>query len=185
MKLKPTVFVAGLMLACAGFARPAAALAEIDSLYLEYAFTDNDQFNYITLDLFSSSGFPGSIDSISGYMDLPTWGISGAVIGPDGAPASNIVYGSLNRPPYEFYITSISFSADGYYIELLDPPMITTIDIYPNLYDLENNIDPSFSGPIAATPLPGALPLLTGGLSVLGFLALRRKRRTGEALSAA
>jgi hypothetical protein len=32
------------------------------------------------------------------------------------------------------------------------------------------------NGPIAATPLPAALPLFAGGLGALGLLGLRRKR---------
>ena len=38
---------------------------------------------------------------------------------------------------------------------------------------------------LAATPLPAALPLFTGGLGFVGYLTGRKKRKAGQTLAAA
>jgi hypothetical protein len=45
---------------------------------------------------------------------------------------------------------------------------------------LESSVDPNYAvlfAPVSSTPLPAALPLFAGGLSALGLLGWRRKRK--------
>jgi hypothetical protein len=54
--------------------------------------------------------------------------------------------------------------------------------------DNDTSTDPTYAvgfSPVAATPLPAALPLFAGGLGVMGLLGRRRKRKKAAALAAA
>jgi len=118
-------------------------------------------------------------------------GEAGATINGSGSPA---VYGgcygycSANEPNTNFQLNgTLSLLTDKLYLVILD------VDMYGAFTDAKAFVDPYFSvpdgyslsfsagigntAPVSATPLPGALPLLAGGLGALGLIARRRRQR--------
>jgi hypothetical protein len=106
-----------------------------------------------------------------------------------------------------FYVDGIIFSTNAagaitawdVDLELTEPYPLTGINILCCSYDLtgdqgtyDYNFGPtgiginmdkgSWSGPLTVTPLPAAFPLFATGLSVIGWVVRRRKRKNASAL---
>lgn len=50
--------------------------------------------------------------------------------------------------------------------------------------EIDTGLTGNFTGPVASTPIPAALPLFAGGLGALGLLGWRRKRKNNAAIAA-
>jgi hypothetical protein len=103
------------------------------------------------------------------------------------------------QPPDKFFVQIYNTNFSTGYTSGFISPAGGYLTFFPNgTYDvfvtLEGSVDPpgamqvTFNGPLVdpptPTPLPAALPLFAGGLSVMGWIAGRKKRKVARAAAA-
>ena len=102
-------------------------------------------------------------------------------------------YTSPNGTGLLYEINVSNLSGDTGYIDFIYPYDQSDPLIGHNVVDIDQGefaTPPGFipfglTGEITATPLPAALPLFAGGLSVMGLFGRRRKRKAEAAIAAA
>jgi len=114
------------------------------------------------------------------------------------SPPSATTLSVYSTAPVSFMVDGVSFSGTADNVEFLDGNFYSAqfseqVGTNPNRFDLQTSGVYAFyygneqyeaSGTItsspATTPLPTALPLLAGGLGMVGFLSRRKKRKAAS-----
>jgi hypothetical protein len=113
-----------------------------------------------------------TIEELLGNNGSGTIGVQVGLLS-NGLSSNNI---TLNSPISSVTITGNPSSAPSYVMNNINLAAGTyLLDNY-----LESSVDPNYAvlfAPVSSTPLPAALPLFAGGLSALGLLGWRRKRK--------
>jgi hypothetical protein len=137
-----------------------------------------------------------SVDTYSGTFSGPPGGIGGPGFGPGtglfevASGTGNFVSFSLTFHAVHVFHGYVSDDPLGTSTDTWDNATFASLGLTPGTYEWTwgtTDADQSFTIDIAApttTPLPAALPLFASGLGVMGFLAKRRKRKSGAAIAA-
>jgi hypothetical protein len=181
------VFAACALLGAGGVAN--ASSVSTEDIAFTWTGTGANVDSYITGGIFtidvatdsnSIGGLGHDVVGVSGYLHTPALGLGGFISG----PVSTNVFSPA--PDNYLYLTGtyvdgggIAFQDAGgsiyaMYAIVADPMHVDDLVFgQPGIFlDWTGNLA------LVPTPIPGALPLLAGGLGVIGLLARRRKQKT-------
>jgi hypothetical protein len=155
-----------------------------------FAVVGNDIPTLVTVDIatkmsvLAGSGAPGSSGQADGYIYGDSLQLGQVCAGScsNGVTAKldgtlQFQFDALNEPHSIELSMILSATGNGGFASGSLDPFISIDPITPNAANLSLEFSANVANglPVAATPLPGTLPLFAGGLGFLGYLSRRRK----------